>query len=241
MPTGTAILASFGTAAGIAMALSPAPTIKTIINTKSVGDFSVFPYIVTACQSALWISYAGVTPGKSDLIPVNVLVMCLELAYCIIFLKFVHPNARVDLVRTMSYPLTATLVGIAISFVSGYPSKLLGFFAVISNIVMYAAPLAVVKTVIETKSVQYMPFLLSFIGTIASVIWSAWALAAKDQYVLLPNVLGVILGTIQLAVYAKYRNANGTGADGVVLRNFVSLEAGTAQRQSESETNGLIR
>ena len=237
----TTVLASMGTAAGIAMALAPVPTMKTILETKSLGDFSSFPYIATFCQCVLWISYAAVTAGKTALIPVNLFVSIVELSYCVIFLKFAVANQKNDLLRTLSYPLIATISGIAVSFISSSPSKFLGFFAVISNIVMYGAPLAVVKTVIETKSVKYMPFLLSFIGTIASMVWSAWALAARDAFVLVPNVLGVMLGLIQLAVYFKFRNSSST--DGIVL-SYYSPNRGDIEdghQAQDSENNNLVR
>jgi solute carrier family 50 protein (sugar transporter) len=236
----TAVLATMGTVAGIAMALAPVPTMKTINDTKSLGDFSAFPYIATFCQCVLWMSYAGVTPGKTALIPVNVFVSIVELSYCVLFLKFVTALQRNDLLRTLSYPLIATIVGISLSLISPSPSKFLGFFAVISNIVMYGAPLAVVKTVIETKSVKYMPFLLSFIGTIASLVWSAWGLSAGDSFVLVPNLLGVMLGLIQLAVYFKFRNSSDT--DGIVLSYYSprgTVEEGHANQ--ESEHNNLVR
>ena len=201
------ILASLGTAVGIALALSPLPTIRTIISNKSIGEFSVFPYIVTFCQCVLWMTYAGVTPGKSSLFPVNGFVSAVELGYVIIFVNFVNPEQRMNLIKLILIPTTAMMVSILLSLVSPNPSKVVGFFAVLSNIVMYGAPLAVVKIVIETKSVKYMPFLLSFVGTIASIIWSSWAYVANDSFVLVPNIVGVILGLIQLGVYAKFRNA----------------------------------
>ena len=237
----TTVLATMGTVAGIAMALAPVPTMKTILDTKSLGDFSAFPYIATLCQCVLWITYAVVTPGKTALIPVNVFVSIVELSYCIIFIKFVTATNRNDLLRTLSYPTIATIVGITVSLISPSPSKFLGFFAVISNIVMYAAPLAIVKTVIETKSVKYMPFLLSFMGTIASLVWSAWALSARDAFVLVPNVLGAMLGLIQLAVYFKFRNRNET--DGVVL-SYYSPQRGPLEEghpNQDSERNNLVR
>lgn len=240
----TSVLASLGTAVGIAMALSPIPTMRTIAQTKSVGEFSVFPYIVTMCQCILWLVYAAITPGKTSLLPVNIFVAIVEFAYCVIFLKFADSGNRQDLIKTISVPFGTTVACIILSFVTSSASKFVGFFAVLSNIVMYAAPLAVVKSVIETRSVKYMPFLLSFVGTIASIIWTSWAISADDSYVLVPNVMGVILGLIQLSVYAKYRNAEGT-IDGIRVPYTTtttvgghSLEEG---RHYDKENSALIK
>lgn len=235
----TSILASLGTAAGISMALSPLPTIRSILTSRSTGEFSVFPYIATLCQCALWISYALATPGKAALVPVNVLVTILELSYCVIFI--LYASDRSAILRSLSYPSAITGVALFVSFISSSPSKFLGFFAVISNIIMYAAPLTVVKTVIETKSVKYMPLLLSLVGTVSASIWTAWAISAGDKFVLIPNVLGFILGCIQLAVYYKYKDMSPSANESEITSlNGRDVENPPAA-QKNGETTGLIK
>ena len=203
------VLASMGTAVGIATALAPVPTMRSIIAASSIGEYAVLPYIVTFCQCVLWISYASVTPGKSELLPVNIFVSVVEFIYVLIFLRYVDPveEKRRQLLKAVSTPffVTSAIVIIALFLSSSTASKFLGVFAVLSNIVMYGAPLAAVRTVIESRSVRYMPFLLSFIGTIASLIWSSWAFVTKDPFVLTPNLIGALLGFIQLGVYFKYK------------------------------------
>lgn len=203
----TSVLASLGTAVGICMALSPIPTMRTILSSKSIGEFSVFPYIVTFCQCLLWVAYALITPGKLALLPVNVFIVVVEAVYCGIFIKYSSADKLPALIKTIAIPLGVAIGATLLSLLTPIPSKFVGFFAVLSNIIMYAAPLAVVKLVVETQSVKYMPFLLSFVGTIASVIWTSWAVSSGDAFVLVPNALGIFLGFIQLAVYAKYRNS----------------------------------
>jgi solute carrier family 50 protein (sugar transporter) len=207
--TAASVIASLGTAVGIATALAPIPTMRAIIAANSNGDYSVLPYIVTFCQCLLWISYASVTPGKLELLPVNIFVCVVEFVYVAIFLKYVEKigEKQVQLFRTIgiSFGPTVLILGISYFLSAVNASKVLGVSAVISNIVMYGAPLAAVRTVIETRSVRYMPFLLSFIGTIASLIWSSWAFITKDTFVLTPNLIGAVLGFIQLGVYFKYK------------------------------------
>eukprot|EP00453_Perkinsus_chesapeaki_P001277 CAMPEP_0185916890 /NCGR_PEP_ID=MMETSP0924C-20121207/3961_1 /TAXON_ID=321610 /ORGANISM="Perkinsus chesapeaki, Strain ATCC PRA-65" /LENGTH=95 /DNA_ID=CAMNT_0028642541 /DNA_START=103 /DNA_END=387 /DNA_ORIENTATION=+ len=73
------------------------------------------------------------------------------------------------------------------------------------NALMYGSPLAVLKVVIQTRSVRYMPFLLSFMTLMCAVIWFAWALVANDVFVLIPNILGLGLGIAQMVVWFYYR------------------------------------
>ena len=207
----SSILSSLGTGVSIISALSPVPTMRTILTEKSIGEFSIIPYIVTFCQCILWISYAVLTPGKDQLIPVNILVLFFQFIYLLIFIRFssadVGGDRRREILKAIFIPFlgTASIVIIACIVSQSSATKFLGVSCVVANMAAYGAPLTVVRTVIETRSVRYMPFLLSFVGTIAACIWTSWAFVVNDSFVLVPNLVGAILGIIQLAVYFKYK------------------------------------
>ncbi|KAL5983698.1 hypothetical protein ACLOJK_017789 [Asimina triloba] len=65
------------------------------------------------------------------------------------------------------------------------------------------------RTVISTKSVEYMPFLLSLFLFLNGAVWTFWSFLEKDYFVGIPNGIGFILGTAQLLLYAIYMNADG--------------------------------
>ncbi|CAH2068857.1 unnamed protein product [Thlaspi arvense] len=62
------------------------------------------------------------------------------------------------------------------------------------------------KQVIQTKSVEFMPFYLSFFSFLASWIWLAYGLLIvifSSRFS--PNMVGCPLGVLQLLLYCKYR------------------------------------
>jgi len=61
------------------------------------------------------------------------------------------------------------------------------------------------KSVIVTKSVEFMPFFLSFFLFLNGGIWAVWAVLKGDVYVGIPNGIGFGLGAAQLVVYMIYR------------------------------------
>ncbi|OIT26170.1 bidirectional sugar transporter sweet14 [Nicotiana attenuata] len=63
------------------------------------------------------------------------------------------------------------------------------------------------RQVIKTKSVEYMPFLLSFFLTLSAVMWFFYGLLRKDYNIAIPNVLGFTLGVLQMVLYVIYKNA----------------------------------
>ncbi|MBA0881561.1 hypothetical protein Goshw_011213 [Gossypium schwendimanii] len=80
-----------------------------------------------------------------------------------------------------------------------------GTIGLVTSVAMYAAPLVVVKQVIMTKSVEFMPFYLSFFSFLASVLWLAYGLLSHDLLLASPNLVGPPLGILQLGLHCKYR------------------------------------
>ncbi|KAK9994705.1 hypothetical protein SO802_024408 [Lithocarpus litseifolius] len=70
---------------------------------------------------------------------------------------------------------------------------------------MYGSPLVVMKQVIVTKSVEFMPFYLSLFSFLASSFWMAYGLVSNELFLAAPNLLGSPLGFLQLVLYFKYR------------------------------------
>ena len=63
---------------------------------------------------------------------------------------------------------------------------------------------AVMKEVIRTQSVKYMPFLLTLTVFCSSVMWLCYGLYVGDVFITVPNASGVLFGTAQLILYVYY-------------------------------------
>ncbi|MCL7043795.1 hypothetical protein MKW94_017988 [Papaver nudicaule] len=69
---------------------------------------------------------------------------------------------------------------------------------------MYGAPLGAMKNVVATKSVEYMPFSLTFFLFLNGGIWTVYAVLIKDLFIGVPNAIGFVLGSVQLIMYIIY-------------------------------------
>jgi len=58
--------------------------------------------------------------------------------------------------------------------------------------------------VIRTECVEFMPFYLSLSTFLMSASFAMYGLLLRDFFIYLPNVIGVVLGAMQLVLYAYY-------------------------------------
>ncbi|XP_034912961.1 bidirectional sugar transporter SWEET16 isoform X1 [Populus alba] len=189
--------------------LSPLKTFWRIVKNRSTEDFSSIPYICTLMNAILWIYYGITKPDSFLIATINGFGAVTQIVYILIFLVFISPRMRAK---------TALLVGLldvgfaaaAISFThfmfqGDVRIVVVGFICDCSGMLVYASPLAAMqKTVITTKSVEFMPFLLSFAILLNGGFWTLYALLAKDILVGIPNGIGLLLGIAQLILYGIY-------------------------------------
>ncbi|KAK1285572.1 Bidirectional sugar transporter SWEET3b [Acorus calamus] len=83
-----------------------------------------------------------------------------------------------------------------------------GSVGLVASVSMYGSPLVALKRVMETKSVEFMPFYLSLFSFLASSLWMAFGLLGHDFFLASPNLVGCPMGLLQLVLYFKYRRSS---------------------------------
>ncbi|KAE9069001.1 hypothetical protein PF006_g29673, partial [Phytophthora fragariae] len=86
----------------------------------------------------------------------------------------------------------------------------MGAISIATSIGLYGSPLATIRRVIRSKSTASMPFTLCLANFSNSVCWVVYAVIVVDVWVLIPNVFGCVLTTIQLALYVIYPTSKST-------------------------------
>ncbi|KAJ0093830.1 hypothetical protein Patl1_25034 [Pistacia atlantica] len=207
-----------GNVIAVLVLLSPAGTFWQIIKHKSTENFESLPYICTLLNASLWTYYGITKPGEYLVATINGFGILVEAIYVTLFLIYA-PSKQIR-VRTYNINCkTAALVILDVGFLAtailftrlALQGELridaLGFICAGINVIMYASPLSAMKTVVTTKSVEYMPFFLSFFLFLNGGIWAFYALLLDDIFLGVPSGAGFVLGTAQLVLYAIYRNA----------------------------------
>ncbi|KAK9139377.1 hypothetical protein Scep_009058 [Stephania cephalantha] len=191
-------------------------TFKRVIKDRSTGEFSCVPYITAWLNCLIYAWYASpfVSNGWENLplFTIDIVGIALESSFIMIYILYAPPRGKRN-TCLMATTVIAFVVGMVImSSILSDPSlrkALIGAFGLVACSAMYSSPLVVVKRVIQTKSVEFMPFSLSLFSFLASSLWTAYGLLSNDLLLAFPNILGCPLGLLQLLLYFKYSGKRG--------------------------------
>ncbi|GAB2296120.1 hypothetical protein Dimus_030253 [Dionaea muscipula] len=190
--------------------LSPVPTFIRICKKGSVEQYSPVPYLATFINCMIWVLYGlpFVHPNSILVITINATGCLIEVAYLLLFIVYSKDKKRlrVIVISVTEIILVGVFATAVLTLVHGtkHRSQVVGMVAIVGNIMMYAAPLSVMKLVITTKSVEYMPFSISLASFCNGVAWTVYAIRPFDPYMAGPNGVGTIFSLVQLILYATY-------------------------------------
>ncbi|PPS06016.1 hypothetical protein GOBAR_AA14644 [Gossypium barbadense] len=179
-----------GNVVSFLVSLAPLPTFYQIYKKRTSEGYQSIPYVVSLFSAMLWIYYALLKKDAMLLITIN--------TFCLVTLKLI---------------LLFNVFGFGVIFFSTFFLKnplirlqILGYICMGFALCVFVAPLGILRKVIKTKSVEYMPFTLSVFLTLGAVMWFFYGLLLKDMNIAVPNVLGFIFGILQMILYAIYKN-----------------------------------
>ncbi|KAK8622428.1 hypothetical protein V6N13_117345 [Hibiscus sabdariffa] len=192
--------------------LAPVPTFYRIYKKKSTESFQSLPYQVALFSCMMWLYYALIKKTAFLLITINSFGCVVETLYISMFLAYAPKKSRMSAMKlfaAMNMGLFSLILSVTHFLVkSSIRIEVLGWINVAISVCVFAAPLNIMARVIRTRSVEFMPFNLSFFLTLSAVMWFSYGVFIKDLCVAVPNVVGFILGMLQMLLYAIYRNSD---------------------------------
>ncbi|CAM8971283.1 unnamed protein product [Rhodiola kirilowii] len=191
--------------------LSPMPTFFNIYRRRSTESYHSFPYAIAHFSAMLYLYYAILKKENGTvLISINSFGVVIETVYLIIYLIYATPASKV-LTKWIFLALNLGVFGLIIlitmlAFEGTARTKAAGWICASVSVAVFASPLSIMYQVIRTKSVRYMPLMLSVMLTVCAVVWFFYGFLIHDYFIAFPNVLGFVLSIAQIALYACYRN-----------------------------------
>ncbi|GMI75699.1 hypothetical protein like AT5G50790 [Hibiscus trionum] len=199
-----------GNVVSFLVSLAPLPTFYLIYKKKTSEGFQSIPYVISLFSAMLWIYYALLKKDAMLLITINTFCVFIQTFYIVAYFYYAPNKEKVEVVKLI---LLFNVFGFGAIFFSTFflPNPLtrlqiLGYICMAFSLCVFVAPLGILRKVIKTKSVEYMPFTLSVFLTLGAVMWFFYGLLLKDMNIAVPNVLGFFFGILQMILYAIYKN-----------------------------------
>ncbi|XP_039156437.1 bidirectional sugar transporter N3 [Eucalyptus grandis] len=190
--------------------LAPVPTFYRIYRSKKTEDFQSIPYLIALFSSMLWLYYALLKGHSFLLITINSFGCVIEMMYIAIYIAYAPRSARnstIKLFALMNMGLFSLLILITHFIPNGDArTTVFGWICTTISVSVFAAPLSIVARVVQTNSVEFMPFSLSFFLTLSAIMWFGYGFFQKDWCIMIPNIMGFVLGLSQMVLYGYYRN-----------------------------------
>ncbi|OWM67357.1 bidirectional sugar transporter SWEET9-like [Punica granatum] len=205
------IFGLLGNIVGFLVFLAPLPTFITIFKKKSSDGFQSIPYVVALSSAMLLLYYGFLKTDATLIISINAIGIVIELTYLTIYMIYASKGAKMF---TLKLLVLFNVLGFGIMLALTMwllkgPRRVnaVGWICAAFNLAVFAAPLGIMRRVIKTKSVEFMPFTLSFFLTLCATMWFFYGYFVKDMFIALPNVMGFLLGITQMILYVIYKNA----------------------------------
>ncbi|KAL9248179.1 hypothetical protein vseg_021532 [Gypsophila vaccaria] len=204
-----AIFGILGNVVAVAVFLSPVPTFYRIYKRKSSEGYKSLPYSVALFSAMMLLYYGSLKPNGILLITINSFGCFIELLYLTIFVIY---SPKVTKRSTLKLLLLFNMGGFSLvllltCLLTKGPKRIdvVGWINAAINICVFAAPLSVMKQVIRTRSVEFMPISLTLALNLNAAMWFFYGFFIKDYYIAGPNILGFLLGLAQTILYLIYK------------------------------------
>ncbi|KAJ6953115.1 nodulin MtN3 family protein [Populus alba x Populus x berolinensis] len=224
------------------------PYVMTMLNcllSAWCGSSRLFNYLFSLRIVLFYASYNSILVWDAFCVKNNILVStingtgaAIEVIYVLTFIIYAPKKEKAKFIGLLTLVLT-TFAGVALVSLVVLQGKsreiLCGFAAAIFSIIMYGSPLSIMRTVIKTKSVEYMPFFLSLFVFLCGTSWFVFGLLGGDLFVSVPNGVGGGLGALQLILYFIYRNNKGEAKKPGAALPVHSMQMGIAKLHQQKE------
>ncbi|MCO5602526.1 hypothetical protein L7F22_056659 [Adiantum nelumboides] len=186
---------------------SPLVTFYRIIKKRNTESFSPVPYITCMLSQLLWTYYGIIKPKGLIIVTISGVGVVIEISYLSIFVIFASMPHRMYALKLLTLSLTTFVALFLGSFFGSRGATrltIVGFLCAINSVCMFASPLCVMKKVITTKSVEFMPFFLTLSLFANGGTWATYSIIVRDLFMGVPSGLGFLFGIFQLVLYFCY-------------------------------------
>lgn len=185
------IIPVLGNIISIGFCLAPIPALQKAGKSGNLHQFSYAALFSTLLNQYIWWVY-GILRGIMGLIIGNAMTLPLSLLTVLIYHHYDKSLVSALSKYMLIFPLIALFSVTVISV------DLLGYICIAINIYNYVAPLEQIKPVLKSKDPKFIDVTTTIVGLLNCILWAWYGLILGDLPMIIPNLLGIVLGSLQL-------------------------------------------
>ncbi|XP_033159836.1 sugar transporter SWEET1 [Drosophila mauritiana] len=178
------------------------------IRKKGSSDvYPVGPFLFGVVLTVLSLKLANIM-NDAAMINTNLIGLVINFVFLFGFYYYASSASRSKIWKQIGYSSVFLLVITAYANFED-PAKIefrLGMLITGILVWMVGSPLLHLPKIIEKKSTEGMPFPIIFAGNLVALSWTLYAISIKNTVMVLQNLLLLVLGGIQLSMFAIYPN-----------------------------------
>ncbi|KAL3673023.1 hypothetical protein V7S43_002320 [Phytophthora oleae] len=194
------------------VSLSPSISIYKIYKNKTVGNFSIVPFVSLLGNAHMWMMY-GYFCG--NIFPVVVSFGFGDfaaLAYITVYYRFADDRKYVLQIVGGAVSVLAAITLYAIIAATGATgqdytgiSHVLGYLSIVAAIILYGAPFEKALFVLRNKNAAPIQLPMVICGATNNALWVIYTPLDSNWFMFIPNAICVVLGFVLLVLYVMYR------------------------------------
>ena len=189
---------------------------------KGQVNFEESPGVyVTTCyvNCFIWFIYGDMI--FSDQVKIsNMIAALINLIFMLIYLAFELRKYFVDAILNTLILITGSWACYRALTIVIDDDRVVGGLCIGSTIIIFISPIQILYKVIKEKNYNIIPVFSAIIFLLTCLFWFVYAIFIKDFYLAFPNVLGIVLSSVEIAVYInckkRYPGIGESGASGTI-------------------------
>lgn len=179
------------------------PTFNFIKVLKGKVNFEESPGVyVTTCyvNCFIWFIYGDMI--FSDQVKIsNMIAALINLIFMLIYLAFELRKYFVDAILNTLILITGSWACYRALTIVIDDDRVVGDICIGTTIIIFISPIQILYKVFKEKNYNIIPVFSAIIYLFTCLFWFVYAIFIKDFYLAFPNLLGIILSAVEIAVY----------------------------------------
>ncbi|KAL4159216.1 hypothetical protein PRNP1_004982 [Phytophthora ramorum] len=243
--TGTAVLVikTMAACSGAVMICSPALLIYQVFKKQDVGVASVIPLVTLFANCHVWAVYGYMIENWFPIFWIYLFGDAVALVFLSVYWRYTNQRRYTNRALLIMASILAVVTIYAVVGGLGYTSQsrdnmgsVMGFFADVSAICLYAAPMEKLFQVLKYKSAVFINAHMVIAGLTNNCLWFTYGLLTDNWFIISPNILFISLNSFTLVLCVVFNPKSHPLPDDFHVRGHSESEAAIERPSKASLT-----